>query len=103
MFELAATRASSSTGKPLARFILSMTRSAADVLGAYVLAKEAGLFLDDTGVEACTLPIVPLFETITDLRAAPAIMRELCPAVCPAQRPGPRRDAGSHDWLFGLQ
>jgi phosphoenolpyruvate carboxylase len=54
-----------------------MTRSAADVLGAYLLAKEAGLFLDAAGVEACSLPIVPLFETIADLRAAPAIMREL--------------------------
>ncbi len=58
-------------------FILSMTSSAADVLGAYLLAKEAGLFSDAMGIETCTLPIVPLFETITDLRAAPAIMREL--------------------------
>jgi len=58
-------------------FVLSMTRSVDDVLGAYVLAKEAGLFLDAAGVEICPLPIVPLFETINDLRAAPAIMREL--------------------------
>ena len=58
-------------------FVLSMTRSVDDVLGAYVLAKEAGLFLDAAGVEVCPLPIVPLFETISDLRAAPAIMREL--------------------------
>jgi phosphoenolpyruvate carboxylase len=58
-------------------FILSMTRSVNDVLGAYVLAKEAGVFLDAAGVEICPLPIVPLFETISDLRAAPAIMREL--------------------------
>jgi len=47
------------------------------VLGAYVLAKEGGLFLDAAGVEICPLPIVPLFETINDLRAAAAIMREL--------------------------
>jgi phosphoenolpyruvate carboxylase len=58
-------------------FILSMTRSVNDVLGAYVLAKEAGVFLDAAGVEICPLPVVPLFETISDLRAAPAIMREL--------------------------
>ena len=58
-------------------FILSMTRSVADVLGAYLLAKEAGVFLDAAGTEICPLPIVPLFETIDDLRAAPAIMREL--------------------------
>jgi phosphoenolpyruvate carboxylase len=58
-------------------FILSMTRHADDVLGVYLLAKTAGLFADAAGVESCTLPIVPLFESIDDLRRAPAIMREL--------------------------
>ena len=57
-------------------FILSMTRSVDDILGAYLLAKEGGLFLDTAGTEICALPIVPLFETIDDLRAGPAIMRE---------------------------
>jgi phosphoenolpyruvate carboxylase len=57
--------------------ILSMTRSAADILGVYLLAKEAGLFADAAGVERCTLPIVPLLETIPDLRRAPAILKEL--------------------------
>ncbi|MGK2921789.1 MAG: phosphoenolpyruvate carboxylase [Methyloceanibacter sp.] len=57
-------------------FILSMTRSVDDILGAYLLAKEGGLFLDTAGTEICAMPIVPLFETIDDLRAAPAIMRE---------------------------
>jgi phosphoenolpyruvate carboxylase len=58
-------------------FVLSMTREVADVLGVYLLAKEAGLFADQAGVESCTLPIVPLFETIEDLHRAPGIMREL--------------------------
>jgi phosphoenolpyruvate carboxylase len=57
--------------------VLSMTRSAADILGVYLLAKEAGLFADAAGVERCTLPIVPLLETIPDLRRAGAILREL--------------------------
>jgi phosphoenolpyruvate carboxylase len=57
--------------------ILSMTRSAADILGVYLLAKEAGLFADAAGIERCTLPIVPLLETIPDLRRAPAILKEL--------------------------
>ena len=57
-------------------FILSMTRSVDDILGAYLLAKEGGAFLDAAGTEICALPIVPLFETIADLRAAPAIMSE---------------------------
>jgi phosphoenolpyruvate carboxylase len=61
----------------LGSVILSMTRHAADVLGVYVLAKQAGLFADPDGVERCALPIMPLFETITDLRRSPAILREL--------------------------
>ncbi|MGQ0511793.1 MAG: phosphoenolpyruvate carboxylase [Betaproteobacteria bacterium] len=57
--------------------ILSMTHSATDVLGVYLLAKEAGLFTDAQGIERCTLPIVPLLETIPDLRRAPSILKEL--------------------------
>ena len=57
--------------------VLSMTHSVADVLAVYLLAKETGLFNDARAVERCVLPVVPLFETIADLRAAPAILREL--------------------------
>jgi phosphoenolpyruvate carboxylase len=57
--------------------ILSMTHSAADVLGVFLMAKMAGLFSDLRAVERCTLPIVPLLETIPDLRRAPAILKEL--------------------------
>jgi phosphoenolpyruvate carboxylase len=58
-------------------FILSMTQQASDVLGLYLLAKYCGLFADETSREVCRLRIVPLFETIDDLRRAPAIMTEL--------------------------
>jgi phosphoenolpyruvate carboxylase len=60
-------------------FILSTTRSAADVLGVYVLASYAGLVARDEGGggERCTLMIVPLFESIGDLDRAPGVMREL--------------------------
>ena len=58
-------------------FVLSMTHDVADILGVYLLAKEAGLFADAAGVESCTLPIVPLFESIDDLRRAPEIVRDL--------------------------
>ena len=77
LFELASDKAKEFDRESFGCFILSMTRSVADILGAYLLAKEAGLFLDAAGIETCILPIVPLFETITDLRAAPAIMKEL--------------------------
>ena len=58
-------------------FILSMTKSSSDILGLYLLAKYCGLFSDDTSTESCRLRIVPLFETIDDLRSGPAIMKEL--------------------------
>jgi len=77
MFELASDKAKEFDREAFGCFILSMTRSVADVLGAYLLAKHRGSLPRRGGVETCTLPIVPLFETIADLRAAPGIMREL--------------------------
>ena len=50
-------------------FILSMTRSTDDLLGVYLLARYAGF-----GAEKAALKVVPLFETIGDLRAAPGIL-----------------------------
>jgi phosphoenolpyruvate carboxylase len=47
--------------------VISGTRSATDVLAGLDLADEAGV----------RLSLVPLFETIDDLRAAPAIVEEL--------------------------
>ena len=55
-------------------FILSMTQSVEDILGVYLLAKYAGLFADKDATQYSTIPIVPLFETIDDLRNAPGIM-----------------------------
>ncbi|MDP4001925.1 phosphoenolpyruvate carboxylase [Methylobacterium sp. NEAU K] len=80
-------------------FILSMTRSVEDVLGAYLLAKEAGVFLDAAGTEICPLPIVPLFETIDDLRAAPAIMRALL--AVPVVRRSTRWQGGVQEVMIG--
>lgn len=61
-------------------FILSMTRSTDDLLAVYLLAKYAGA----TG-DALDLAIVPLFETIDDLRNAPLILIDLI-AVPSARR-----------------
>jgi phosphoenolpyruvate carboxylase len=80
-------------------FILSMTRSANDVLGAYLLAKTAGLFADAPAVESCTLPIVPLFETIDDLQRAPAIMKELFNV--PLVRRSVRSQGGVQEVMIG--
>jgi phosphoenolpyruvate carboxylase len=80
-------------------FILSMTRSANDVLGAYLLAKTAGLFADAPAVESSTLPIVPLFETIDDLQRAPAIMKELFNV--PLVRRSVRSQGGVQEVMIG--
>ncbi len=58
-------------------FILSMTQNADDILGLYLLAKFCGLFADPNARETCRIRVVPLFETIEDLRAGPDIMRVL--------------------------
>ncbi|HMO16932.1 MAG TPA: phosphoenolpyruvate carboxylase [Oligoflexia bacterium] len=47
--------------------IVSMTRDLSDLLGVYLLAKEAGLAEWNESSLACPLPVVPLFETISDL------------------------------------
>ena len=59
----------------LGPLIVSMTRSAADLLMVYILGREAGLtfFNDNLGLK---MQVVPLFETIDDLKASPAIMEE---------------------------
>lgn len=54
--------------------IVSMTRSAEDVLAVLALARAAGL----TDAGQVPLDVAPLFETIDDLRAAPAILDGLC-------------------------
>ena len=53
-------------------FILSMTRSAADILSVLLLARYAGF-----GSEKLSLKVVPLFETIEDLDKAPEILRQV--------------------------
>jgi phosphoenolpyruvate carboxylase len=58
-------------------FVLSMTSSADDLLGVYLLAKWAGLCVAGAEGEELALPVVPLFETIADLKAAPAILEDL--------------------------
>ena len=62
---------------PFGAFILSMTHTVADLLGVYLLAKYGGLFSDLKNCETCRLPVVPLLETIEDLRQGPALVREL--------------------------
>ena len=69
LFQLLA-RARSVYGSELfGPFVISMARSAADVLTVLVLARWAG------GADG--LPVAPLFETLDDLDQAPAVLAEL--------------------------
>jgi len=55
--------------------IVSMTRSVSDLLGVYLLAREAELLVAaPDGNLACELPVAPLFETIRDLEQSDVIL-----------------------------
>jgi phosphoenolpyruvate carboxylase len=56
-------------------YIISMTNYVSDVLEVLLLAKEAGLYDPILGVTS--IRIVPLFETVEDLKRAPMVMSEL--------------------------
>ncbi len=56
-------------------YIISMNRSVSNILEVLLLAKEAGLYDAATGTGS--LMVVPLFETVDDLKNAPLILREL--------------------------
>ncbi|MGK7873870.1 MAG: phosphoenolpyruvate carboxylase [Xenococcaceae cyanobacterium] len=56
-------------------YIISMTHDVSDVLEVLLLAQEAGLY--DPATSTSTIQIVPLFETVEDLKRAPAVMRAL--------------------------
>ncbi len=53
--------------------VISMAKSASDVLEVAVLLKEAGLLVPGDAPTS-TIDIVPLFETIDDLRRAPSVV-----------------------------
>ncbi|MEM7672595.1 MAG: phosphoenolpyruvate carboxylase [Verrucomicrobiota bacterium] len=57
----------------LGSLIVSMTRNTEDLLVVYLLAREAGLLEWTEHGMICPIPVVPLFETMEDLEAAPGI------------------------------
>ncbi|QEQ00441.1 phosphoenolpyruvate carboxylase [Thermosynechococcus sp. CL-1] len=56
-------------------YIISMSHEVSDLLEVLLFAKEAGLFDPATGTS--TLQAIPLFETVEDLKHAPAVLTEL--------------------------
>ena len=58
-------------------YIISMTKSANDVLAAVLIAKLAGLVSLDASKSFAKIGFVPLLETVAELRAADQILDEL--------------------------
>ncbi|MCL6573776.1 MAG: phosphoenolpyruvate carboxylase [Bacillus sp. (in: Bacteria)] len=59
-------------------YLVSMTKSASDILEVLVFAKEAGIYrLHADGTIESQLHVAPLLETIEDLTAGPKIMETL--------------------------
>ncbi len=84
----------------LRHYIISHTEDASDLLEVLLLQKEAGLLrgtFDDSAV--CDLIVVPLFETIEDLRNAARIMRDFY--ALPGVLPMIARSAGEQDIMLG--
>ncbi|WP_246687143.1 phosphoenolpyruvate carboxylase, partial [Mesorhizobium sp. M3A.F.Ca.ET.201.01.1.1] len=69
--------ASGPNGGAVGAFILSMTRSCDDLLAVYLLGQYSGMATALDGSGTIGLRVVPLFETIADLRAAPDILDRL--------------------------
>ena len=81
--------------------IISHTETVSDLLEVLVLQKEAGLLTGAVDDEAsrCALVVVPLFETIADLRHAVEIMRGYY--AVPGVLPLLLRSGGEQDVMLG--
>lgn len=63
--------------RAISTYIVSMTHSVDDLLRVLLLAREAGL-VDLASEPPCsTIDVVPLFETLADLEAAPSTFRRM--------------------------
>jgi phosphoenolpyruvate carboxylase len=77
MGELAIVRKAAAMQKQFGReacpnYIISHCESVSDMLEVLMILKEAGLYLPQLGV--ASMYVIPLFESIADLQAAPRIM-----------------------------
>ncbi|BCX48724.1 phosphoenolpyruvate carboxylase [Haloferula helveola] len=63
-------------GQGLGALIVSMTRQLSDLLGVFLLAREAGLTESTPDGPVCPLEVVPLFETMDDLERAPGVLSD---------------------------
>ncbi len=104
--ELAVLRAAATASalygpRAIDTYVISKTTGVSDLLEAYVLMKEVGLFAPGDPARSPVL-VAPLFETIADLQAAPATMRALPGVRADPRAPDRPRRPGDHDRLLGL-
>ena len=77
IFEMARQMRQRFGHEAIRHYIISHTESVSDLLEVLLLQKEAGLLRGTLDADAvCDLIVVPLFETIEDLRNAAPIMRD---------------------------
>ncbi len=77
IFEAARVARSRFGNEAIRHYIISHTETVSDLLEVLLLQKEVGLMTHTLdGLATCDLIVVPLFETIEDLRNAAPIMRD---------------------------
>ncbi len=104
IFEAAKTLRAQFGAQAIRHYIISHTETVSDLLEVLLLQKEVGLMtgtLDDHAT--CDLIVVPLFETIEDLRNASSIMREFyaLPGVQALVQRGSHAQYGEQDIMLG--
>ncbi len=85
-------------------YIISHTETVSDLLEVMLLQKEVGLMRGTLDTQTtCDLIVVPLFETIEDLRNASGIMREFyaLPGVLAMVQGGAKDQYGEQDIMLG--
>ncbi len=60
--------------RALGSLIVSMTRNVTDLFTVFLFVREAGLSRVTPSGLVCPMPVVPLFETIDDLKRSPGIL-----------------------------
>ena len=101
IFETAKVMRERFGAEAIRHYIISHTESVSDLLEVLLLQKEVGLLrgtLDDPST-LCDLIVVPLFETIEDLRNAAPIMREFY--ALPGVKALVQRSGAEQDIMLG--
>ncbi|MDD2879839.1 MAG: phosphoenolpyruvate carboxylase [Rhodoferax sp.] len=104
IFEAAKVSRAQFGTQAIRHYIISHTETVSDLLEVMLMQKEVGLMRGTLDTQAtCDLIVVPLFETIEDLRNASVIMREFyaLPGILPMVQRGANDQYGEQDIMLG--